>query len=38
MFGFPEVEHKSFKNNFLKTIIFQVKYDENILYEEKKEI
>lgn len=37
MFGFPTVEHKTFKNNFLKTVIFQLTYDENQFFDEKKE-
>ena len=28
MFGFPKVTHKIFKNNFLKTAIFQIRYSE----------
>lgn len=29
MFGFPEVKHKTFKNNFLKTVVFQVIFEPN---------
>ena len=29
MFGFPPTIHQQFKKNFLKTVIFQISYDEN---------
>ena len=35
MFGFPKVEHKKFKKNFLKTVIFQLSFDKISLIEEK---
>ena len=37
MFGFPETTHKYLKNNFLKTVIFQVTFDENKKCIEKKD-
>lgn len=37
MFGFKKVEHRSFKKNFLKTVIFHIAFDKNVIYEEKKE-
>lgn len=37
MFGFPEVTHKTFDKNFLKTIIFQFIYNENQQCDDKKE-
>ncbi|CAN5173623.1 hypothetical protein BH23BAC1_BH23BAC1_40820 [soil metagenome] len=37
MFGFPKNSHKSFKKNFLKRVIYQILYDENELFQHKKE-
>lgn len=35
MFGFPEVEHKKYKKNFLKTVVFQIQFDKCINLESK---
>ncbi len=35
MFDFPEVEHKKFNKNFLKTVIFQINFEEYIDLTEK---
>ncbi len=37
MFGFAKVPHKDFKNNFLKTVVFQVVYDNKNIFPSKKE-
>lgn len=34
MFGFKEIEHKKYKNNFLKTVVFQVDFDKCINLKE----
>ncbi len=39
MFDFPHIEHQSYTRNFLKTIIFQISYDEKAnLFDKKSEI
>ena len=30
MFGFPQVDHKNYNKNFLKTVIFQIVFQENL--------
>lgn len=37
MFGFPSTTHKYFNKNFLKTVIFQISFDENIKCIENKD-
>lgn len=34
MFGFKEIEHKKYKKNFLKTVVFQVNFDKCINLKE----
>lgn len=39
MFGFPEVGHRKFKKNFLKTVIFDIQFDQCVgLKDKSKEI
>jgi uncharacterized protein (TIGR04255 family) len=35
MFGFPKIDRKTFKNNFLRTIVFQMQFRENEVVIEK---
>ena len=37
MFGFPPKTHQSFNKNFLKTVIFQVSFDENESFIDQKD-
>ncbi|MEX2593721.1 MAG: TIGR04255 family protein [Anditalea sp.] len=37
MFGFNNIDHKSFNRNFLKSVTFQIKYDNNSSIETNKE-
>lgn len=30
MFGFPQIEHKNYNKNFLKTVVFQILFQENL--------
>lgn len=39
MFNFPHIDHRKYSKNFLKTVIFQIAYEENIrLIDKKQEI
>lgn len=38
MFNFPHTERKIYKKNFLKTVIFQITFDENLALKTKKDV
>lgn len=36
MFNFPHIDHRKYRKNFLKTVIFQIAFEENITLIDKK--
>jgi len=36
MFDFPNIDHRKYNKNFLKTVIFQIAFEENILLKDNK--
>lgn len=37
MFGFPKLEHKNYKKNFLKTVLFRIEFDKCLNIDSKEE-